>query len=384
MMIYLDNAATTFPKPKRVVEAFVEYCQEIGANPGRATHSLARNAGLAITRSRRLLADLLGGVDPSRVIFTPSATVALNLALKGLLKPGDHVLTSSMEHNSVLRPLHSLEKYGITHDQIPCNTQGQLDPADILPLLQPRTRLIALVHASNVTGTIMPVAEVGGIAREKGIVFLVDAAQTIGKIPVHPEELNIDLLAGPGHKGLLGPMGTGFLYVKPGLELEPLWEGGTGTSSESLRQPETWPERFESGTCNAPGLAALSEGLADIQERGLHTIAHKEHSLTGLLCEELSQLAEITLYGPIDRRLCTGTLSLNLEGVDCAELAHILDTAYGIAVRPGLHCAPAAHRTIGTFPHGTVRVSVGPYNTVEEIQILIKALAEIVRFRRNS
>jgi selenocysteine lyase/cysteine desulfurase len=288
-----------------------------------------------------------------------------------------------MEHNSVLRPLNGLAKLGVTHSMIPCSSRGELDPADILPLLQPHTRLIALVHASNVTGNLMPVGEVGKVARERGIPLLVDAAQTMGKIPIYPERLFVDLLAAPGHKGLLGPMGTGFLYVRPGLELEPLWEGGTGTESESLKQPETWPERFESGTCNAPGIAGLAEGIAEVQQLGFEAIASKEQRLVGILLEGLSQLAEIVLYGPKDRRLCTGTLAFNVQQLDCAEVAHILDTAYSIAVRAGLHCAPAAHRTIKTFPHGAVRISVGPYNTEEEIHTFLTAISEILEFRRR-
>jgi cysteine desulfurase family protein len=382
-MIYLDNAATSFPKPTRVIQAVARYLNKVGGNPGRAAHSLAREASSVIDRTRHSLANLLGNVDPSRLIFTPSATVALNLAFKGLLKAGDHVLTTSMEHNSMLRPLHGLEKLDISHSQIPCSAKGELNPADILPHIRPNTKIIALVHASNVTGSLMPVIEVGKIAREHSILTLVDAAQTMGTIQVDPVNLGIDLLAGSGHKGLLGPMGTGFLYVRPGLELEPLWQGGTGTHSESLEQPETWPERFESGTCNAPGLAGLAEGIAEVQGLGPKAIAAHEQGLMENLSDGLSQLPGIIRYGPDDRRLCTGTFSFNLQKLDCSEVAHILDTAYGIAVRSGLHCAPAAHRTIGTFPHGTIRVSVGPYNNEEEIHTLIQALSEIIRLRRK-
>jgi len=382
-MIYLDNAATSFPKPKRVIEAVVRYLTEIGGNPGRAAHAPARKAGGIIDHTRRALATLLGNVDPTRVIFTPSTTVALNLAFKGLLKSGDHVLISSMEHNSVLRPLDGLQKIGVTHSQIPCSPTGELDPTEIRPLIRPHTRLIALLHASNVTGHILPIAEVGKIAQESGILLLVDAAQTMGKMVIDPSQLHIDLLAGPGHKGLLGPMGTGFLYVRPGLELESLWEGGTGTRSESQSQPKTWPERFESGTYNAPGLAGLAEGIAEVQELSMEAIAANEEKLTKILVAGLSQFAEITLYGPHDRSACTGTLAFNVQEVDCSEVAYILDTAYSIAVRSGLHCAPAAHRTMGTFPHGAVRVSVGPYNTEEDIHALIEAVAEILRFKRK-
>jgi len=382
-MIYLDNAATSFPKPKQVIDAVAHYLNEIGGNPGRAAHAPAREAGRVIDRTRRSLAKLLGNVEPSRILCTPSTTVALNLAFKGLLQAGDHVVTTSMEHNSVMRPLRGLQKLGISHSQIPCSPRGELDPADISPLIRPQTRLIALIHGSNVTGNLMPLSEVGRIAREHGILLLVDAAQTMGRIPIDPQESNIDLLAGPGHKGLLGPMGTGFLYVRPGLELEPLWEGGTGTYSESMEQPETWPERFESGTLNAPGLAGLAAGIAEVQKLGLEAIAAHEQSLIESLAAGLSQLPGIILYGSPDKSSCTGTLSFNVQELDCSEVAHILDTAYAIAVRSGLHCAPATHRTINTFPHGTVRASVGPYNTQEDIHTLVHAVSEIVGFRRR-
>ena len=382
-MIYLDNAATSFPKPKQVIDAVAHYFNEIGGNPGRAAHAPAREAGRVIDRTRRSLAKLLGNVEPSRILCTPSTTVALNLAFKGLLQAGDHVVTTSMEHNSVMRPLRGLQKLGISHSQIPCSPRGELDPADISPLIRPQTRLIALIHGSNVTGNLMPLSEVGRIAREHGILLLVDAAQTMGRIPIDPQESNIDLLAGPGHKGLLGPMGTGFLYVRPGLELEPLWEGGTGTYSESMEQPETWPERFESGTLNAPGLAGLAAGIAEVQKLGLEAIAAHEQSLIESLAAGLSQLPGIILYGSLDKSSSTGTLSFNVQKLDCSEVAHILDTAYAIAVRSGLHCAPAAHRTINTFPHGTVRASVGPYNTQEDIHTLVHAVSEIVGFRRR-
>ena len=382
-MIYLDNAATSFPKPKQVIDAVAHYLNEIGGNPGRAAHAPAREAGRVIDRTRRSLAKLLGNVEPSRILCTPSTTVALNLAFKGLLQAGDHVVTTSMEHNSVMRPLRGLQKLGISHSQIPCSPRGELDPADISPLIRPQTRLIALIHGSNVTGNLMPLSEVGRIAREHGILLLVDAAQTMGRIPIDPQESNIDLLAGPGHKGLLGPMGTGFLYVRPGLELEPLWEGGTGTYSESMEQPETWPERFESGTLNAPGLAGLAAGITEVQKLGLEAIAAHEQSLIESLAAGLSQLPGIVLYGSPDKSSCTGTLSFNVQELDCSEVAHILDTAYAIAVRSGLHCAPAAHRTINTFPHGTVRASVGPYNTQEDIHTLVHAVSEIVGFRRR-
>jgi cysteine desulfurase family protein len=382
-MIYLDNAATSFPKPKQVIDAVAHYFNEIGGNPGRAAHAPAREASRIIAHTRSSLATLLGNVEPSRILCTPSTTVALNLAFKGLLQAGDHVVTSSMEHNSVMRPLHGLQKLGISHSQIPCSPSGELDPADIPPLIRPQTRLIAMIHASNVTGSLMPVSEVGRMAREHGILLLVDAAQTMGRIPIDPQQSNIDLLAGPGHKGLLGPMGTGFLYVRPGLELETLWEGGTGTYSESMEQPETWPERFESGTLNAPGLAGLAAGIAEVQNLGLEAIAAHEQSLIDSLAAGLNQLPGIILYGPSDKSSCPGTLSFNVQELDCSEVAHILDTAYSIAVRSGLHCAPAAHRTICTFPHGTVRVSVGPYNSQEDIETLIHAVSEIVGFRRR-
>jgi len=382
-MIYLDNAATSFPKPKRVIHAVTRYLNEIGGNPGRAAHAGAREASGLIERTRRSLASLLGNVDPSRILFTPSTTVALNLAIKGLLKSGDHVLATSMEHNSVLRPLNELVKLGVSYSLIPCSSSGELDPSDILPLIQPHTRMIALVHASNVTGNFMPVSEVGKVTRERGILLLVDAAQSIGKVAINPKKLHIDLLAGPGHKGLLGPMGTAFLYVTPGLDLQPLWQGGTGTHSESLEQPKTWPDRFESGTCNAPGIAGLAEGIAEVQHLGFKAIAAHERRLVEILLDGLRQLPNIIIYGPRERKSCTGTVAFNVQQLDCSEVAHILDTAYSIAVRSGLHCAPAAHQTIGTYPHGAVRLSVGPYNTEEEMHAVVRAVSEIVGFRRG-
>jgi selenocysteine lyase/cysteine desulfurase len=228
----------------------------------------------------------------------------------------------------------------------------------------------------------MPVAEVGALARELGLLFLVDGAQTVGALPLEPDGLFIDLLAGPGHKGLLGPMGTGFLYVRQGLDLDTLWEGGTGSRSESTAQPETWPDRFESGTVNAPGLAGLGEGIAEVQERGVDVIAAHKTGIMDRLYQTLRPLPGVVVYGPARRHDCVGTLSFNVTGVTSNEASHILDTVYGIAVRPGLHCAPAAHQTIGSFPEGTVRVSVGPYTTEEEIQALVEAVEQIVRFRR--
>jgi len=361
----------------------MKFLEEIGANPGRSGHLLSIEAARVLYETREALAAVFHVKDPLRIVFTLNATESINLALKGLLRPGDHVITTSMEHNSVMRPLRHLERGGLELDVIPCSHQGHLDPEDIAKAIRSNTKMIVMNHASNVTGTLLPVREAGKLAREHNLLLLVDAAQTMGKIAIDPEKLFVDLLAGPGHKGLLGPMGTGFLYVKPGLELEPLWEGGTGTHSESLKQPETWPVRFESGTCNAPGLAGLAEGIAEVQQLGLEAIATHERRLVEILLDGLSQFPGIILYGPKDRRSCTGTLAFNVEKLDCAEVAHILDTAYTIAVRSGLHCAPAAHRTIGTFPQGAVRVSVGPYNTEEEIHTFLKAIAQIAEFRRR-
>jgi len=379
-MIYLDNAATSWPKPPGVAAAMVRFLEEVGANPGRSGHRRSIEAGRLVYRTRAALAALFGLADPLRIVFTPNVTYALNLALRGLLRPGDHVVTSGMEHNAVMRPLRALEQEGIALSVAPCSPQGFLDPEDVRRALRPETRLIVLNHASNVCGTILPVAEVGRIARESGLLFLVDAAQTAGVLPIAMEPMGIDLLAFTGHKGLLGPTGTGGLAIGPRVPLErfePLVRGGTGSRSEHEVQPDFLPDRFESGTLNAVGLAGLLAGLEYIEERGLAAIRAHEVALTERLLAGLRDIPGVALYGPGKATQQVAVVSFNVAGRTPADVAEALDERYGIACRPGLHCAPATHRTLGTFPVGTVRFAPGPFSTAAEIAAAVRAVEEL-------
>jgi len=384
-MTYLDNAATSWPKPPAVAREMVRFLEEIGANPGRSGHRLSVEAGRLVYQAREALAALFDLPDPLRIVFAPNATYALNLALRGLLHPGDHVITSGMEHNAVMRPLRALEAQGVALTVVPCAPDGTLDPEAVRRALRPETALIVLNHASNVCGTILPVAEVGRIARQAGRLFLVDAAQTAGVLPISMQEMKIDLLAFTGHKGLLGPTGTGGLAIGERVPLErfePLVRGGTGSRSEYETQPDFLPDKFESGTLNAVGLAGLLAGLNYLQERGLAAIRAQELALTGRLLAGLQGIPGATVYGPPDPARRVAVVSFNLAGLLPSEVALLLDERYDIACRPGLHCAPAAHRTLGTFPAGTVRFSLGPFNTAEEVDRAIQAVSSLAEERR--
>lgn len=365
-MIYFDNAATSFPKPESVYKVVDDFFRETAANPGRGGHRLSVEAGQVVMNARRKLAELFNVGDPSRIVFTSNTTEALNLAIKGLLSSGDHVVTSSVEHNSVVRPLRALEDAGIEVTKVRASQIGLVDPEDVRSAMTPQTRLIVLTHASNVAGTIQPIAQIGKMARERGVTFLVDAAQTAGILPIDVEADNIDLLAFPGHKSLYGPPGTGGLYIKRGIELRPLCEGGTGTESELDVQPAGLPERFESGTLNSIGIAGLSAGVGFVLETGLAKIRAHELILTEQVLSGLQAIPEVFIYGPGSAIGRVSTISFNIEGWEPSEVAAVLDESFGIAVRAGLHCAPDAHRTIGTFPGGSVRVSPGFFNTLEE------------------
>lgn len=378
--VYLDNAATSYPKPEAVYRA-VDWClREVGANAGRGGYRLALEADEIVYKARSSLAKLFNVRDASRIVFTANATEALNLAIKGLVGPGDHVVTSSMEHNAVWRCLKTLERdQGVELTVVPCAADGTLAPEAVEKALRPDTRLIVLTHASNVTGTIMPVAEVGKIARRHGIRFLVDAAQTAGVLPIDVERDHIDLLAFTGHKGLLGPFGTGGLYIREGLDPRPLKEGGTGSQSRLPYQPETLPERYEAGTLNVCGLAGLAAGVEFILNEGVEKIREKEKSLTRHALKALASVPNVEIYGPRDAERQVGVISFNLTGVDGAEVAYVLDEVYGIMVRVGLHCAPLAHETIGTLDRGTVRIGLGYFNTFEELDYLREGLVAISR-----
>ncbi|MBI2877471.1 MAG: aminotransferase class V-fold PLP-dependent enzyme [Candidatus Tectomicrobia bacterium] len=379
MEVYLDNAATSHPKPEVVYQAVEQTLRGIGGSPGRGGHTGALQAERVVFQAREELATLFGLPDSKNVIFTANATEALNLALKGLLRPGDHVLTSSMEHNSVLRPLKSLERKGVELTILPCQPDGSLDLSVLEAARRPNTRLLALIHASNVVGTLLPIRQAGTWARKQGILFLVDASQTAGALPLNVEADQIDLLAAPGHKGLMGPQGTGFLYLRDGLDLQPLTEGGTGSHSSLEEQPRHLPDRYQSGTLNTPGIAGLGAAVRFLLQEGLDRIrAHKQH-LTALALRGLAQIPGIILYGPQDPTRQAAVISLRLAGRDPAEVATLLDQDHGIRTRVGLHCAPLAHRTLGTFPEGTLRLSFGYFTTEAEVNYCLQALAAIAK-----
>lgn len=379
-MIYLDNAATSWPKPPEVKEAMVRFMEEIGANPGRSGHLLSIEAARIIYEAREMLSELFHVKDPSRIIFTLNATESINLALKGILRPGDHIITSSMEHNSVMRPLRDLEKKGVELSVVPCSPKGELDSRDIEKKIQSRTRMIVFNHASNVTGTLLPVREAGRMAREHDLLFLVDAAQTAGAYPIDMESDGIDLLAFTGHKSLYGPQGTGGLIIGERVnekEMIPLKQGGTGSRSEFEEQPDFLPDRFESGTPNAVGIAGLLAGVRFVLKQGVEPIRRHESRLIKKLIEGFKDIPQISFYGFKDLADRIATLSFNIKNFSPSDVAFRLEEASGILCRPGLHCAPSAHRTIGTFPGGTVRFSFSFFNRIEEVEQAIEAIRHL-------
>jgi len=377
-MIYLDNAATSFPKPERVYEEINRCMREYCANPGRGGHSLSITAGKAVLNTREIISGFFNIDNPMQLCFTKNATEALNLAVKGILKPGDHVITTSMEHNSVIRPLKTLERdRGIELTIIQGNESGEIDVRDIRKSIRKNTRLIACTLSSNVNGIIMPVKEVGKTAGEYGIPFLVDASQGAGTVKVDVVDMNIQLLAFPGHKGLMGPQGTGGLYAGEGYRLDSLMQGGTGSNSENLYQPDDMPDLMESGTLNTPGIAGLGCGVEFINSVGMENIRAHKHMLVTRLLEGTDGLKGIKLYSKKSMDENSGIVALNFDGIDSTEVSYVLDRAYGIAARAGLHCAPLAHQTLGTLKTGIVRFSMGYFNTAEEIDVTLSALREI-------
>ncbi|NLF77267.1 MAG: aminotransferase class V-fold PLP-dependent enzyme [Chloroflexi bacterium] len=368
-MIYFDNAATSWPKPPRVAAAMSHFLEHIGANPGRSGHRLSIEAARVVFAAREAVARLFGTPDPLRVVFGANVTEGLNLALRGLLRPGDHVITSSMEHNSVMRPLRALEQQGVQVTVVSCAPTGELDPAHVRAAIQPNTILIALNHASNVNGTLLPVADAGAIARQHNLLLLVDAAQTGGAYPIDMQADQIDLLAFTGHKGLLGPMGTGGLVIGERVDLarlEPLKRGGTGSRSEHEAQPAFLPDLCESGTLNVVGLAGLEAAIRWIEARGLDAIRAHEIALVQQLIDGLRAIEGVTVFGTHDAARQTATVSFTIQGQSPSDIGQRLDEESGILCRVGLHCAPAAHRTQGTFPNGTVRFGLGVFNREDE------------------
>ena len=379
MSIYLDNAATSYPKPESVYQAVLHAMREIGASPGRGGYRRSLEAGRILFQARETAAAFFSVPDSSRIIFTHSATEALNMALRGTLVAGDHVITSSMEHNSLARPLRLLEKQGVTLTIVQTGPDGIIDPDDVRRVLTPRTRMIAIGHVSNVSGTIQPIDLVSAIAREAGVLFLLDAAQSAGSVPINVVSSAIDLLAVPGHKGLYGPQGSGLLYVASPVVLTPLLAGGTGTSSTSEDQPDTMPDGFEAGTHNLPGIAGLKAGLEFVMEQGVAVIGEHERSLVSYAIERLYGLPQVTLHCPSDPAVRGAVLSFTIAGKDSAAVAFELDQRFDIAVRAGLHCAPRAHRTLGTFPGGTVRMSPGWFTTREDIAMFCDAVVQCLK-----
>jgi len=405
-MIYLDNAATSCPKPPEVIEAVTQALEDVCANPSRGVYELSVQASRGLLRTRRAVADLFNIQDESRVVFTLNATYALNIALKGLLaadraiagttlgpSPGGgadrrgarragraktHVVTSSIEHNAVARPLAALAKTGVEVTRVPCSSDGTTDPDDILAAVRSDTALVVLTHASNILGTILPVAGVGPRLHERGVPLLVDAAQTAGVFAIDVEAMGIALLAVSGHKGLLGPQGVGALYISPELELGTIFEGGTGSRSESLEQPTACPDRFEAGTPNSPGIAGLGAGIAVVNREGVAAHGARECALARRLRDRLAGVESLRLYGPGDPAVPTAPIvPLVIDGLASSEVARILDKEFDIAVRAGLHCAPEAHRVAGTLETGLVRLSIGQATTEAEVDTAVEALIQI-------
>ncbi|HEY5494079.1 MAG TPA: aminotransferase class V-fold PLP-dependent enzyme [Candidatus Anoxymicrobiaceae bacterium] len=375
--VYLDNAATTYPKPEVVYEAVDGFMRGVGGSAGRSGHWRSVEAGRMVYAAREAVASLLGMPDPLRLVFTRNATEALNLAIQGMVKPGDHVVTTSMEHNSVMRPLAAAGKQGVSSTAVRCAPDGMLDPADVEKAITSSTGLIVLNHVSNVTGTVQPLDEVARIARAAGIPLLVDAAQSAGRIPIDVSASGIDLLAFTGHKELFGPQGTGGLYIGAAFEPEPLCYGGTGSRSSELEQPPELPERYESGTINAPGIVGLGAGAGFVRAVGVEAVRSHELGLLERLTGGLAEMRGVTVHGPTELRDRAGMVALTFADAQAPDVAADLDGRYGIAVRAGLHCAPCAHQTIGTIETGALRVSLSYMNSTGEIDYFLDCLKEL-------
>lgn len=386
--IYLDNSATSFPKPDAVHEAMAHYGRCIGASAGRGAYSEARKSEEIIGRCRHRLARLFHMEHGESFIFTLNATDGLNLAIKGLMRCGGHAVTTWLDHNSVLRPLDALRRrLDVQTTCVPCHpVTGLVDPDDVRRSIRPNTQLIVIAHASNVTGTVQPIAEIGHIARERGIPFLVDAAQSVGHLPIDLRTMPVDAMAFPGHKALMGPLGTGVLYIRPGLEkqMETLREGGTGSISEQAHQPDFLPDRYEPGSHNAIGIAGLDAALEYLLNRGIDDLRSHEIGLMHEYLAGTESLEHVTVYGPRDLKDRVGVFSIRVEGFEPIELSAILETQFGLLTRSGLHCAPLAHKTIGTYESGgTTRLSFGAFTTREDVQLILDALRSLACSRRK-
>ena len=378
--IYLDNAATSWPKPETVYAAVDQYSRENGAPAGRGVYTEAAFVERQVDRCRQQLARLINADYANNIVFTGNGTDSLNMVIHGWLKRGDHVVTSVCEHNSVLRPLRYLEESGlITVTRVNCDEQGFVDLEEIRRAIRNETRLMAIIHVSNVSGLILPINEIGAIARQFNVPLLVDAAQSLGSQPLDVKQADISFLAAPGHKGLFGPLGTGVLYIAPDVaqQLNPVRQGGTGTNSDEDLQPEGLPEKFESGNLNVSGILGLAAGIEFIEQHSVAAIHEKIASLIGRLCDGLASISGVNVYGPRDRQFRGGVVSMNISGYDSREVAATLESAFRIQVRSGFHCAPLIHQALHTGPGGAIRFSPGFFNTAAEIDAAIRAIEEI-------
>ncbi|MCJ7497796.1 MAG: aminotransferase class V-fold PLP-dependent enzyme [candidate division Zixibacteria bacterium] len=384
-LIYLDSGATTFPKPEEVYVAMDQFYRNYGVNPGRSGYDLCMVAGSIIEDTRKLLNEFFNGTDPNRLIFASNATDALNLAIYGLLKEGDHAITSNLEHNSVLRPLFHLYRYiGIEVDYVPFDSNGFVDPADFVRRFKKNTKLVAINHCSNVIGTVQPVKEIGQLCRERGIILLVDTAQSAGKIPINMARMSIDIVVFAGHKSLMGPMGIGGLYVREGVEVRHTRAGGTGVRSAVRTHLDEYPYRLEYGTPNLPGIAGLNAGVKWLLKQGMSNIHEREMQLLRMLRDGLQEIDGVTLYCQDNLANHIGILTFNVDGLEAQDTGTMLDVDYNIASRTGLHCAPLVHKQLGTDKiHGSVRFGIGPFNTVEDIESTIRAVGDITRIRQK-
>jgi cysteine desulfurase/selenocysteine lyase len=383
--IFLDNGATSFPKPEEVYKFMDQFYREFGVNPGRSGYDLCLETGELVENTRKMLAIFFNGKDPNRLCFSYNSTDALNLIIFGMLKEGDHAITTTLEHNSVLRPLYHLFKFhGVEVDYVPFDIKGFVNPDDFPKKIKKNTKLIVVNHASNVIGTIQPIKEIGKYCNENGIPFAIDASQTAGKIPIDIEELNVDVVAFTGHKSLLGPTGIGGLYVREGIEIRHTRAGGTGVRSTVRTHLEEYPYRLEYGTLNILGVAGLHAGLKWIEEKGLNNIHEHEMKLTTLLRDGLKDVEGLTFYCQDDLENHIGIFLFNIEGLEAADTGTILDVDHNIASRTGLHCSPLVHKQLGTDKiHGGVRFGIGPFNTEEHIKTAIQAVKEIAASRRK-
>jgi cysteine desulfurase/selenocysteine lyase len=384
-LIYLDNAATSYPKPDEVYTFMDSFYRHFGVNPGRSGYDLCMETGALVDTTRKMLADFFNGNDSNRLCFSYNSTDALNLIIFGMLKQGDHAITTTLEHNSVLRPLYHQNKFsGVEVDYIPFDTNGFVDPDDFKKKIKATTRLVIVNHASNVIGTIQPIEAIGRICREYGVPFALDASQSAGKVPIDIEQLHVDIVAFTGHKSLLGPTGIGGLYVREGIDIRHTRAGGTGVRSAHRMHLDEYPYRLEYGTGNVMGIAGLHAGLKWIKERGIDKICDHEMKLTRMLRDGLGELNDVSLYCQDDLTDHISVMSFNIGKMEAVNAGTLLDGEYNIACRTGLHCAPLVHEQLGTAQNGgSVRMSIGPFNTEDHIKAAIDAVGEIVDFQKK-